>query len=352
MIKMNRRWVVYLLGLVVVVGIYLLYLDFFSKGVWKVGNDFGSASTTPEFIYFSALDGRGVTSTEKVAPQVVAVMVDNHVDARAQLGLIDASVVYEAPVEGNITRFMALYDAGDTIEEIGPVRSARAYYLDWLMEYGDALYLHVGGSPEALELIKKRTIFDANEFYWGSYYWRAGNRFAPHNVLTKSENWQKIIVDNSLKHPLKPWEGWKFNNQKENRGEPIAEIKIKYDPVWGYNVGWKYVPTVDKFVRYINSTKHLDANGSEIIADNIIVQTVKVTTIDDYGRKAITTVGEGEMFILKNGYRIRGRWKKESLSSRTRFYDRDGKEIELLPGKTWVQVISYNTTVETTEVNE
>jgi hypothetical protein len=127
MIKMNRRWVVYLLGLVVVVGIYLLYLDFFSKGVWKVGNDFGSASTTPEFIYFSALDGRGVTSTEKVAPQVVAVMVDNHVDARAQLGLIDASVVYEAPVEGNITRFMALYDAGDTIEEIGPVRSARAY---------------------------------------------------------------------------------------------------------------------------------------------------------------------------------------------------------------------------------
>ncbi|HLC70188.1 MAG TPA: DUF3048 domain-containing protein, partial [Patescibacteria group bacterium] len=161
MVKINRQWLYYFLGLVVVVGIYLVYLDFLSKTAWNGVNESNSASSTPEFIYFSALDGRGVTSSEKVTPQVVAVMIDNHIDARPQSGLAVASVVYEVPVEGSITRFMALYDGDDLVEEVGPVRSARAYYLDWLSEYGDALYLHVGGSPEALNLIKKRSIFDA-----------------------------------------------------------------------------------------------------------------------------------------------------------------------------------------------
>ncbi|HLC70089.1 MAG TPA: DUF3048 C-terminal domain-containing protein, partial [Patescibacteria group bacterium] len=167
-----------------------------------------------------------------------------------------------------------------------------------------------------------------------------------------SENWQKIVTNNFDKHPFRPWEGWKFEGGVKSLGEPVEEVKIKYDPVWGYNAGWKYVPTTEKFVRYVNNIKHLDYNGNEILADNVVVQTVKIKTIDDYGRQAITTVGEGDMFILKNGYRVDGRWKKESLVSRTRFYDKAGQELTLLPGKTWVQIVAASTVIETTGVNE
>ncbi len=352
MIKNKTQWIIYIVIFVLVVGGLFFYLDFFTKNGWQGVSREGEASTTPEFTQFSNLDGRGVKNEEEVTPQVVAVMIDNHVNARPQSGLAEARVVYEASVEGTITRYMALFAVEDPVEEVGPVRSARPYYLDWLGEYGDALYLHVGGSPEALSLIKSRGVYDANEFYWGNYYWRSAKRFAPHNVYINSDNWQKIVTEYSSRHPLVKWEGWEFSTEDEASGEPIEEVKIKYDTIWGYSAGWKYIPETNKFVRYVNGQKYLDAKGSEILADNVIIQTVKISTIDDYGRKAIATIGEGEAFVIKNGRRIPGRWKKDSLSSRTRFYDESGKEIKLIPGKTWVQVIAANMSVEVTKVNQ
>src|SRR5690606_23920743 len=127
------------------------------------------------------------------SPRTVGIMIENHYDARPLSGLADASVVYEAPVEGNYTRFLAVFPEDAEVQKIGPVRSARTYYLDWVSEYPDMLYMHVGGSPDALEKIKTHGIFDFNEFYRGWYYWRDSGRYAPHNVYTSSALFQKAM---------------------------------------------------------------------------------------------------------------------------------------------------------------
>ena len=123
---------------------------------------------------------------------------------------------------------MAIFLANQIVEKIGPVRSARAYYLDYLGEYGTPLYMHVGGSPEALELIKARGVNDLNEFYNGVYYWRAENRSAPHNVYTSSELWNKVIANQEKDNvEIDKWIGWKFNTSTpQTENNLVNKIKI------------------------------------------------------------------------------------------------------------------------------
>ena len=103
--------------------------------------------------YKRKLDGVCVELEKDIDPKIVAVMVENNLEAWPLSGISKANVVYEAPVEGNIPRFMAIYTIDNEIEQVGPVRSARPYYLDWVSENGNAMYMHVGGSVDALDLI-------------------------------------------------------------------------------------------------------------------------------------------------------------------------------------------------------
>jgi hypothetical protein len=98
-------------------------------------------------------------------------MIDNSVFARPPSALSRAGLVYEAEVEGNATRLMAIFSSGKDLNEIGPVRSARPYFIEWAKEFG-APYVHCGGSPEALAILAKGGIIDINEFYGGAYFWR------------------------------------------------------------------------------------------------------------------------------------------------------------------------------------
>ncbi len=96
--------------------------------------------------------------------QLYGVMIDNFSTARPQFGLSAASLVYEAPAEGGVTRYLAFFSPDSAPSEIGPVRSARAYFLNWAKELG-ATFVHVGGSPDALEAAKRIAKSDLNEFF-------------------------------------------------------------------------------------------------------------------------------------------------------------------------------------------
>jgi len=333
------------LVLIVLLSGYILYNYFSARVIWKSSSVSGAAER--HFIYFSQLDGIGQEQQFDVAPSVVGVMVDNHPDAYPQSGLEMAPIVYEVPVEGGITRFIAVFPGQNlVVAKVGPVRSARPYFLDWLAEYGDAVYMHSGGSPEALDLIKERKIFDANEFWWGNYYWRDDERTAPHNLYTSSDNWQKIIADDGVARAPKQWSGWKFDEQplSASTTQSVRQIRIVYAP--NYKVEWSWDASKNGFTRTVNGES---VNGeAEILAQNIVVQYATVRSIDEVDRKKITTVGSGEARILRDGVMVRGTWKKDDLSSRTRFYDSVGAEIPLHPGVTWVQVVSKDATVEVT----
>ncbi len=322
-------------GLFLIVGAAVGYL-------WLRKNVPPAIDTMPEppvSLWHSALTGLPVGSEAEEHPQVVGIMFDNHADARPQSGLDKASIVYEAPVEGGITRFFGIFSASTTALKVGPVRSARPYFLDWLQEYGDAMYMHSGGSPEALRLIGARDLFDANEFYRGAYYWRDASRFAPHNLYSSSANWQKMIVKYGADRTALPWEGWKFADETTQARTATSPVSVMVAYASTYKVTWQFTAATGRYARLLNAQPYTTQEGVPIIADSVVFLSMNVATIDDEGRREIQTVGSGDATILTGGNLIRGTWRKNGLTDRTRWYDAEGAEITLVSGVTWVQIV-------------
>lgn len=287
----------------------------------------------------SPLNGICLDTMQNKDESYVAIMIENSADAWPLSGISKARVVYEAPVEGDIPRFMLLFALGDDVSKVGPVRSARPYYLDWVSEYPGAMYMHVGGSPEALGRIENSTIFDLNEFYRGWYYWRSTDRSAPHNVYTSSELWQKAWED--YEGQQEPIESWQFAEQTDcnNEQENCVNLIVAEFALGRYSSRWEYTSSTQKYTRYQGLSEQFDKEGARVEADVVIVQRVDATVIDDVGRKHIDAVGAGDAQIFQAGHHIAARWQKDNVNSRTRWYDENGKEISLQPGTIWVEVL-------------
>ncbi|HEY6057556.1 MAG TPA: DUF3048 domain-containing protein, partial [Candidatus Limnocylindrales bacterium] len=142
------------------------------------------------------LDGLLVTP-EQAARHPIAVMVDDLGPARPQSGFSAASVVWHAPAEGGIPRYMMVF--GETRpSSVGPVRSSRYYYIAWAAEWR-AMYVHVGGSPQALQALGAQghgqLVYNADEFRFGGHYlWRIVTRSAPHNVYTDAGHLEELAL--------------------------------------------------------------------------------------------------------------------------------------------------------------
>jgi|SRR3989339_1113479 len=286
------------------------------------------------------LDGVCVDSVEKMSTKLVAVMIENHPDARPQSGLSKASIVYEAPVEANYTRFMAIYPADTDASEVGPVRSARPYYLDWLAEYGNAMYMHCGGSPDALAKIKNSNVFDINEFYYGTSFWRSPSRLAPHNVYTSSELWSEIDHGFSDTNFTDWWTFEECGIQNVECGiASTSSIMVNF-LVPSYAVEWKYNSSTQKYERWQAGAEHREADGTLLSTDTIIVQHVKTRVIDEIGRLSMETVGTGAVEVYFDGVKKEGKWIKADQKSRTKFFDENNNEIKLKPGKIWIEMIN------------
>lgn len=267
----------------------------------------------------------------------VAIMIDNDPLARPQAGLAQALLVYEAPVEGRITRYLAVYLADMELDKVGPVRSARPYFVQLASEL-KAAYLHVGGSPEAIELIKKSEIYDLNEFYNEKYFWRDYNFPAPHHIFTNQENWLRYLNNRGLVE--RQTDIWQF---KEEFGSGIEQkdIDIVFGPA--FQVRWEYNLIDNDYLRILNDQKNI-SEGTEIRAKNIIIQKVRSEVLDNVGRLKIETSGEGEAIICLDGSCRGAKWRKRG-ANRTKFYDDDNDEIQFNPGITWVELADDNTMI-------
>jgi hypothetical protein len=288
------------------------------------------------------IDGICVESVEATNSQIIAVMVENHFEAWPQSGIASARVVYEAPVEGNITRFLLLYTEDQEVPKVGPVRSARPYYLDWLAEYGTPLYMHVGGSPDALTRISEEGVHDLNEFSRGWYYWRDTNRYAPHNVYTSSELWSDALETYDKQYTKKIFDGWNFGVVPMCVEDCVTQIEIVYSGKT-YTAGWQYNTTTKQYTRRQAGEAATDSTGTPILADTIMVQYVDTKVLDAVGRLQMNTIGSGDSIVFQKGHAIEGKWQKSARDSRTRFYDSGGTEVVLSPGKIWVQIINRDT---------
>lgn len=282
------------------------------------------------------LDGEPVLpELANVAPW--AVMIDNQVAARPQAGLSAARLVIEAPVEGGITRLMAFFAPTSTLSEIGPVRSARPYFVDWAMGW-NANYFHVGGSPEALEQIK--TLGDrfksASEIANGWAFWRAGSRVAPHDVMTNGERLLLLAGRKGFASSTLPvaWHFLETATSTTSLGS-VTRAVIAYGG--SYSVTWKFDKDRDVYLRTVSGRTVKDLDGSVVEADNVIVIKTDAQTLDDKGRLRVRTTGSGEALAYRDGNKYPLRWRR-SPGEPIRLEAEGGIEFLLRPGKTWIQV--------------
>lgn len=282
----------------------------------------------------------GVMTTNKIAQRrPEAVVIENHPDARPQSGLDKADLVYEAITEGGITRFLAFYVVND-VSEIGPVRSARPYFVKFADEY-NAFFAHVGGSGSALSLIDElNDFYDLNQFSLGKYFWRDKKRYAPHNVYTTTDMLREAGESKKWDANAE-YEKWSFKDGKstEDRGN-TQKITIDFSSS-SYKVDYYYDKEKNEYRRNLVGKEHIDKNSkNQIKTKNVIIQYVeswpKEQGID------IKNDGTEKAVIFMDGEKITGTWKKSGRKKRTMFYDENGNEIAFNRGPIWIEMASAN----------
>lgn len=289
------------------------------------------------------IDGVMVSSSEEAMPALFAAMIDFNVQANPVSGVDLASLVYEVPVEGGITRLMAFFPLGARVPEVGPIRSARPYFIDLASEYDTPLYAHVGGSPDALERLKNtKLVLDINEFFAGNSFWRDKRRYAPHSTYTSSELLTAVATEKGFASSS-AFGSWLFSDIASGSGVPAARVTVSlsrfgYGAVWVYNKDARGLGQ-GAYVRQYGSGPYRTRDRALVMADTLVVQETKTRVLDDKGRLEVITQGEGTAWFFRDGVTESGTWKYKESENRTRFYDAAGREMALKPGKIWVHVV-------------
>ncbi len=290
----------------------------------------------------------------------LAVMIENHQEARPQSGLSSADVVYETVAEGGITRFMAVFLCNLNDTQVGPVRSARTYFLDWLSEY-DALYAHVGGAntpgpADALGQIVTYKIKDLNQFgigfptFWRDYQ-RLGRSVATEHTMysTTKKLWTVgaqrgwTATDSAGLRWDKNFVPWAFKD--DNAAGTTNKITVNFwESQSDYTVEWNYDKNCNCYQRKNGGEAHIDLNNKKQISPkNVVIQFMRETHANDgyegnahllYGNK-----GQGKALIFQDGNVIEGTWSKATRLTREKFLDKNGKEISFVRGQIWIETV-------------
>lgn len=289
----------------------------------------------PKPVFYAPLTGEAIEQQADASKPVTAIMIENSPSARPQSGLKDAEIVYEAVAEGGITRFLALYQQRQP-DLVGPVRSLRMYYVDWLTPY-NASVAHVGGSKAALQLVRNGSYRDIDQFFNATSYWRASDRAAPHNVYTSFSRLKQL---NDLKgYTSSEPKVFERADDKKNLPQDATTVNLKISgPL--YNSSYSYDPVAKVYARSVGGAPHLDREAGQIYAKVVIALRVNMNRVMEDGyRESITTTGNGEAMIFQNGNAIKATWYKDSREGQLRFNDASGQSIQLARGTTWISAI-------------
>jgi hypothetical protein len=267
----------------------------------------------------------------------IAVMIDNEKPAWPHSGLQDAYMIYEMIIEGGETRMMALFK-NQTTDKIGPIRSARHYFVHYAME-NNAIFAHFGWSPKAQTTIQTYNVNNINGIY-DTYFWRVGGGY--HNAFSSIEKIKQMAnskkyLDSANDKPI-----YKYSVDEINleQGIKISGLKIKYSEL--HNVSYKYDENEKIFYRSMRGIVDKDREtGKQYYAKNIIIMYVKnynLPDIETKGRQELENIGTGKGYYITDGKYINITWKKESAKSRTLWLDSNNEEIILNDGITYVQL--------------
>ena len=330
------------------------------------------------------LNGQFYTAVEREAwekRRPLAVMIENHPEARPQAGLGDADVVFEAVAEGGVTRFMGMFycDVQKIDTTLAPIRSARTYFVDWASGFNQPLYAHVGGAnvPGPSDALGQINTYgwagenDLNQFSIGyptfvrDYNRVPGKTIATeHTMVTSTEKlwevgeergWTNVSPERKVGFNMVGGDAWQDGFTPwtfENGDQPDGSVtSISYDFWSGYNdyaVSWEYDPETNSYLRQMAGEPHIDQNSEkQIMAKNVVVlKTVEKGPINEVKHMLYETIGTGDALIFKNGEAIEATWSKPTRTSPIQFVDSRGTNIPMARGLTWISVVNNVTTVE------
>lgn len=282
---------------------------------------------------------------EKLAKQrPISCMIGNTDSALPQYGIGEAQVIYEAPVEGGLTRLMGIFQDYKALKKLGSVRSSRLYYAYYSMGF-DAIYLHYGQASYAQGFLESGQIDDLNGLEYAvdqAVIYRDSSKKAPHNAYATGEGLAAGVE--LKKYEPEYEEGFNGHYQFAPDDQPTAlsgstcQDAAVVQP--GYLINKPYFEYNSKdglYYRYQYGSRHIDGNdSSQLAVKNILIQNSNVRTLDDKGYLEIATTGEGTGWYITDGKAIDLTWKRADNFSPTQYFDSDGNEIVLNQGKTWV----------------
>ncbi len=288
------------------------------------------APEAPKF--YSAMTGTLVTDEATTKQAVTAIMIENSPDARPQSGLKNSGVVFEAIAEGGITRFLALYQQ-EKPALVGPVRSVRMYYVDWLAAF-NASVAHVGGSAAALAEVRSGGYRDIDQFFNSGSYYRASDRYAPHNVYT---SFQRLDALNNAKgYASSTFTGFARKDSVAATAPTATSINMIVSSAL-YNPSYVYNASTNTYDRSEAGVPHLDRESGQISPRVVIALSVTETTIFEDGyRESIDAIGTGKATIFQDGTVQEVTWTKASKTDQIAFTDAAGAVVPLARGQTWI----------------
>lgn len=309
-------------------------------------------------VIYSTLSGLPVADASVNQRPVTGVMVENSLGARPQSGLSQAGVVFEALAEGGVTRFLAMYQ-DQTPGNVGPIRSARPYFIQWNMGF-DAAYAHVGGSPLGLQDITAWGVQDMNQFYNGNYFHRITSRYAPHNVYTGIVTLNQLEAAKGYTSTYTGFPRKKEQPYKAPAAAPASKTKTPAAPADSrtpansidlslsgpiYNPHYDYNATTNSYDRSEGGAPHVDANSGAQLSPKVVIAMIVPEVsgpLDSSGAyySDYSVVGSGAVYVFQDGTVTTGTWSKTDMKSQITFTDSAGQPILLNPGQTWITAVS------------
>jgi hypothetical protein len=290
----------------------------------------------------STLTGLPISDTSINDRPVTAVMIENSEFARPQSGIDQAGVVFEAVAEGGITRFLTLFQDQEPTY-VGPVRSVRPYYIEWLMGF-DAAVAHVGGSGEALQDLKDWGTKNLDQFYNPSAFHRIGSRVAPHNMYTSIPALRQIEANKG--YGKANYTGFARKSEAASKTPTATSIDFTLSSAL-YNPHYDYDAATNSYKRSEGGKPHMVVNESG--AQSQLSPKVVVGLVMPKGNNGIYstygTIGSGTAYVFQDGTVTQATWHKTDRSSNFTFTDANGAAVKLNPGQTWLSALGSTSAV-------
>jgi hypothetical protein len=298
------------------------------------GSGSGSGTSTsgtpaPTASAVSPLTGRPAAANRPV----LAVKIDNVRPARPQTGLDQADVVYVEPVEGGLSRILAIFSSVIPAK-VGPVRSARESDLELLAEYGRPGLAFSGANRSVLAAVRNASVVDLSQDKVPSAYSRSYTRAAPHNLFADPSKLLKAAKDVSVAQDI----GFQFGARPADQGTPITHKLIRYGAA---STDFTWVTAKHRWNVTLDGRAATTSTGARLAAETVVVQYTRITASSQHDVLGNTTpythtVGSGQALVLRDGVAITARWSRPSATGGTTFTTASGAPVPFATGQVWV----------------